>query len=72
MTDRKYLMYMIVVLCVQLGFFGWQLYMWIEKKQRMEIVRLQCAQTKPCISPNQLGLVIRYLENIINLFNKLV
>ena len=63
----------VIALCIQIGCLGWMIYIWNDNKNmQKELVMVQCWQEKPCINPNQMGLVIRYLENLINLFNKFI
>lgn len=70
MDNRKTLIIQSILLFIQLCCLGWMIYVWIEKKQKYDKILVQCAQEKPCMNPAQLGLIIRYLENVITIFNK--
>lgn len=62
--NKKIVVAQVLFLLCQFGL----IYFWMEKREVTHVVR--CAQEKPCMNPAQLGLIIRYLENVINVFNK--
>lgn len=68
---KKTVIIQTVFLFLHLSLVGWMVYMWIDCKEK-KTVMIQCAREKPCMDPTQLGLIIRYLENLITIFNKFI